>query len=306
MIDKKGIALALGFFDGVHLGHMQLLNKTIEIAQKRGYDSGVMTFEEHPLSQIFPRYTPWLISNNNEKIQLILKQGINKVYLNPFDSKLMNLSPEEFIRDYLLIKYPVKHLVVGFNYTFGYRGEGTTIQLIELGKKYGFDVSIVPPYILEKQAVSSTLIREKISAGDVFDVPKYLGYPYTIEGNIIEGKKLGRRYDLPTANLRLFEKKILPSSGVYYTQVKVLNQKFHGLTNLGFNPTFENHPYSIETYIYDFDENIYGETMSLIFVDRIRGEIKFNSIVDLVQQIKSDIQFVRKEYLENKEKNKSI
>ncbi len=185
---------------------MQLIDKTRRIAEEKGLHSGVMTFTEHPLAKIFPAYAPWIITNNDEKIKLIKDAGIDSVYLNPFTDELMKLSPDDFIEKYLLIKYPVKHLVVGFNYTFGFQGEGTTSELMKLGAQYGFGVSVVPPFIINETAVSSTLIRELISVGRVHEVPEVLGRRYSISGVVTTGKQLGRKYNIPTANLKLFEK----------------------------------------------------------------------------------------------------
>ena len=299
-LENKGMVLALGFFDGVHRGHMRLIEKTLEIARDKNLDSGVMTFKEHPLARIFPTYAPWLITTNDEKVALIKAAGIQNVYLDDFSDELMQLSPEAFIREYLLVKYPVKHIVVGFNYTFAFQGAGTTADLMELGKRYGFGVSVVPPFIIEETAVSSTVIRELISVGEVAAVPKFLGRHYSISGIVVEGKKLGRTFNIPTANLKMAEKRILPSSGVYFTQVQVRGKIYDGLTNLGFNPTFEKHPYSIETYIYDFAGDIYGEPLALEFMEKQRDEIKFAKIEDLIAQIKGDIIRIDEKYRKGK------
>ena len=222
--------------------------------------------------------------------------GIDYVFLNPFNDQLMCYSPKAFIRDYLLQKYNVAHIVVGFNYSFGFKGEGDIQMLTEFGKRFNFGVTVIPPCIIDGQSVSSTLIRELIGTGKVNEVSTFLGRDYSIEGTIVKGKGLGHTFDIPTANLKMKEKVILPSSGVYYTKIKVRGQEHDGLTNLGFNPTFEKHPYSIETYIYDFDENIYGDYVTLTFKERIRGEIKFDNLGDLVAQIKSDIRNIHTRY----------
>ncbi len=291
------IVLALGFFDGVHLGHQALLSETIKIGKKNGYDTGVMTFKEHPLELIFPNYTPWLITSNSEKETMIRDFGVDFVFINPFTEELMKLTPEEFITDYLLTKYNVKVIVVGFNYNFGYKGMGTTQTLQKLGQKHGFSVVILPPFIINTHSVSSTFIRELISCGQVDEVSTYLGRKYTLSGIVIQGKGLGHQFGIPTANLKLNKKIILPSTGVYYTFVHYQGRCLHGLTNLGFNPTFAKHPFSIETYIYDFDEDIYNQEITIEFIKKIRDEIKFDSIDDLINQIKKDINHIRSEYI---------
>lgn len=294
--NSQGIAMALGFFDGVHKGHQSLLKKTLEVSEEENLESSVMTFKKHPLNLIFPSYAPDLITTNDEKIKLIRSFGIQHVYLNDFNEKLMNLSSENFIRDYLLKKYNLKHLVVGFNYTFGYKGAGTVETLKKYGKKYHIGISIVPPCIIDGEPVSSTRIRELIKSGKVDKVKPLLGRYYQVKGSIVKGKGLGHQFGVPTANLHLKTKGILPSPGVYYTSVIIHNQVFDGLTNLGSNPTFKQHPYSIETYIYDFDENIYNQTMIIIFKKKIRDEIRFDSVNELMTKIKSDIEYINKIY----------
>lgn len=293
---KEKIVLALGFFDGVHLGHQQLIGATIQKAKELGCESGVMTFREHPLTHIFPTYSPWLITTNDDKVKIMKAMGIDHVFLNPFSERLMCCPPKEFVRDYLLQKYNVAHIVVGFNYTFGYKGEGGIQLLAKLGKRFKFGVTVIPPCIIDGHSVSSTLIRELISTGKVNEVSTFLGRTYSIEGTIVKGKGLGHTFDIPTANLKMKEKVILPSSGVYYTKFKVRDTEYDGLTNLGFNPTFEKHPYSIETYIYDFKDDIYGEQAEITFKERIRGEIKFDGLEDLIAQIKSDISDIDKRF----------
>lgn len=291
------IVLALGFFDGVHLGHQALLKETKIIGENLKCKTGVMTFKEHPLELIFPNYTPWLITSNTEKESMIQGFGVDYVFLNPFTEKLMKLTPENFITDYLLKKYNVKAVVVGFNYNFGYKGSGTTEILIELGKKYGFSVEILPPFIINTHSVSSTFIRELISCGQVDEIKTFLGRDYALNGVVVLGKGLGHQFGIPTANLKLNKKIILPSTGVYYTHVYYKSRCLQGLTNLGFNPTFEKHPFSIETYIYDFDEDIYGEEITIVFKEKIRDEIKFDSIEDLITQIRKDITLIKNNYI---------
>ncbi|MGL4606430.1 MAG: bifunctional riboflavin kinase/FAD synthetase [Eubacteriaceae bacterium] len=301
MINEKygneEIALALGFFDGVHFGHQVLLKETLNVAKRKKIKTGVMTFSKHPLELIFPNYSPWLITTNEEKTQLIKNLNIDYVFINDFTDELMRFTPEEFIVSYLLKKYNVKAIVVGFNYNFGYRGTGTVKTLKNLGEKYGFEVSVVDSYMVDEIAVSSTYIRDLISCGQVETVETFLGREYSITGKVITGKGLGKQYGIPTANIKLTKKRILPNAGVYYTNVIYKGKKFHGLTNLGFNPTFEKHPFSIETYIYDFDQDIYNEEITIIFKRKIRNEIKFENITDLIHRIKVDIDTIKKNYI---------
>lgn len=293
---NQEIALALGFFDGVHKGHQKLLEKTMVIAEANHWLSGVMTFESHPLKLIFPAYAPKMITTNAQKTAAMKAMGIDRIFINQFTEELMNLSPEAFIRDYLLLKYNVRHLVVGFNYTFGYKGAGMTKDLVDFGSEYGFTVSVMPPCVIGGETVSSTRIRELVATGKVEDVPPLLGRPYAVEGKIVTGKRLGHTFDVPTANLQSNVSVIMPSTGVYFTKVELDGKQYDGLTNLGYNPTFDKHPYSIETYIYDFNQNIYGHHLKVSFLKKIRDEIKFESVDALIARIKHDIHFIDQMY----------
>lgn len=295
--ENEEIVLALGFFDGVHLGHQILLKETLRIGKEKKIKTGVMTFKAHPLELIFKNYSPWLITTNEEKTAIIKDLGIDYVFINPFNDELMHLTPEGFIVDYLLKKYNVKAIVVGFNYNFGYKGIGTKETLIALGQKYNFEVSIVDSCLIDEMAVSSTFIRELISCGQVDTVKTFLSRDYFITGKVVKGKGLGRQFGIPTANIKLSKRRILPNAGVYYTHVIYKGKTYHGLTNLGYNPTFEQHPFSIETYIYDFSEDIYGKEISIIFKKKIRNEIKFENLEALISRIKSDIAFIRENYI---------
>ena len=286
----KKIVLALGFFDGVHLGHQELIKKAIHQAQLEQCISGVLTFKDHPLTYIFPTYAPTLIMSNEDKIEKCKTYGIDEVHLEYFDQKVMSLSPKEFVVDYLLKKFNLAHLVVGFDYTFGYKASGDTSLLKKMGRYYGFGVTVVDELKIGGASVSSSLIRQLIGVGKVRAVSKYLGGDHFIRGVVVVGKQLGSRFQLPTAILKMTTNLVLPSSGVYYTQIEVDGKWYDGATNLGINPTFKNHPYSIETYIYDFNRNIYGKKVKLVFKEKIRGEMKFEHIEDLFAQIRHDVQ----------------
>ena len=303
---NEPLILVLGFFDGVHLCHKALMKKALELAETTGYKTGVMTFTEHPLELIFPKYSPWLITSNDEKKKLIENYGIDFVFLNGFSEKLMKLSPEDFIVDYLLKRYNIKGIVVGYNYNFGYKGAGNTDVLEELGLKHGFFVRIVKPCIVGKQLVSSTFIRELISCGQIEEVATFLGRYYGLSGKVVRGKGLGRTFGFPTANIKLDKRRILPNTGVYYTRVCHQNACYHGLTNLGFNPTFDKHPFSIETYIYDFNSEIYGDTLSIEFLKKVRGEIKFENLEALIKQVNYDIAWIKNNYINEKTMNQVI
>lgn len=294
---KNKTAVALGFFDGIHLGHQKLIETMKEQAKAKDLVSCVLTFDQHPLTLAFPKYAPKLISSNEEKVKLLHAMDIDKLVFLNFNEEIMTYNPTKFVKKILVEQLKVKIVAVGFNYNFGHKGAGTPDLLIHLGKKYNFEVIIVDPIEVNQQVVSSTFIRDLITSGKVDVVEKYLGRKYSISGKVIRGKGLGKTFDIPTANIEVINNHITPEPGVYYTSVKYNDHIYHGLTNVGYNPTFINHPFSIETYIYDFSEDIYDESIEIVFLKRIRKEKKFKNIPDLIKQIEHDIELIRQKYI---------
>jgi riboflavin kinase/FMN adenylyltransferase len=300
--NQKPAAVALGFFDGIHVGHRALIDEMIKIAKEKNLESCLVTFRQHPLTLVFPKFAPKLISSNDEKINVLDQMDIDKLIFIDFTEEIMNFEPEEFIREVLVKRLSAKIIVVGFNYNFGKKGKGTPELLVKLKEKYGYDVLVVNPVEKDGHIISSTFIRNLVVNGKVEQIEKYLGRKFSVMGEVVRGKGLGRQYAIPTANITVEDEHILPDAGVYYTNIIVKGVKYEGLTNIGYNPTFENHPFSVETYIYDFDEDIYGETVELIFNKKIRKEKKFTNLPDLIKQIRHDIQTVEKKYIK-KEKH---
>lgn len=294
-------SVALGFFDGIHLGHQMLIETMKKRAKEKKIHSCVVTFNRHPLTIAFPKYAPMLILSNEEKIEILETLDIDQLVFLNFTEKMMNYEPTKFVEEILVGQLNVKHVIVGFNYNFGYKGTGSPQLLTQLGEKLGFEVEIVGEYKVERQTVSSTFIRNLISTGKVDAVEKYMGRKFSVSGEVIPGKKIGRQYNFPTANIEVKEEQITPEPGVYYTHIIYKGKEYHALTNVGHNPTFTNHPFRIESYIYDFSEEIYGEKIKVIFYKRIRKEKKFNNIKDLFKQIQHDIETIR-ENLERKSK----
>ncbi len=305
MKNNDPIVLVLGFFDGVHLGHQELLKEALKIAKLKNLKTGVFSFKNHPLTEIFPRYAPKLIMSNEDKVRKIKSLGIDEVYLVAFTEDMRKMEPKAFFEEVLLKNFNLKDVVVGYNYSFGYKGKGKADDLKKLAKEYGVDVHIVSPIMTDDQKISSTYIRELLSLGKVEEASRLLGHPYKISGTIKEGKKLGRKFNIPTANLHTDSKYLMPKSGVYFTRITIDGKTYDGLTNLGKNPTFEDHPYAIETYIYDFDEDIYNKEVDLEFLKFIRGEVKFNGLEELFGQVQSDINKVNLLYRKNKNASSS-
>ena len=282
--------IALGSFDGLHLGHLSLIHKVREEAEKNGGKSIVYTFKNHPRAVINKENGPKLLMNNDEKAEIIEDCGIDMLYFQDFNSEFMKISPKEFI-EFLINKFNAKGLVVGFNYKFGYKNMGDTYLLKELQKEYSFELFIMEPCKYKGEVISSTRIRKAVENGDVYEAYEMLGHPIRLSGEVIHGRKIGRTIGFPTANLNYDKKCILPAVGVYYTNVKVNNNIYKGITSVGNNPTVEGKSLTIETYILDFNEDIYGENIEVFFIKKIRNEKKFNSIEQLKEQLKKDKSF---------------
>jgi len=285
-IDDKTY-IALGSFDGLHMGHLSLINKTIELAKENNIKSMVFTFKNHPLTVINRDIAPKLIISNDEKTKLLKDLGIDILNYAEFNSKFMKISPEDFICN-LLKHYNAKGFVVGFNYRFGYKNLGDVDLLQSLSEKYNFHIYIVKPVKVNGEVISSSKIRHLISEGDISKANYFLTRPFMLEGRVIKGKQLGRKISFPTINLDYEKSIILPKGGVYFTTIEYNNEKFKGITNIGYNPTVRDRKLSIETHILNFNKDIYNETVKIFFYKRIRDEKKFESIEKLAEQLSKD------------------
>ncbi|HML31543.1 bifunctional riboflavin kinase/FAD synthetase [Sporomusa sphaeroides] len=291
-----GIYMALGTFDGVHVGHQAIISRTVELAKNENCLSSVFTFSNHPLNVINPEHCPPLIITNPEKVNLIAALGVDILFNIPFTSQLLQLTPESFVA-MLVNNLKLKHVIVGENFTYGYRGAGTSDMLKKAGVLHGFSVDVVHMVDIEGTVVSSTVIRQLIKEGEVKQAAVLLGRFVTITGEVIKGDQRGNKLGFPTANLAIPQGLLVPADGVYavYATDKS-GQKFNAVANIGNNPTFTRQSRRIEIHILDFDRLIYGEHLQVQFLDRIRGEIAFNSIAQLKQQMANDINFARKNY----------
>jgi len=280
-------AIALGTFDGIHLGHRELIRHLNE-QKKLGLTTIVYTFLSHPMSRLAPGSTPDQIMLLKEKIIAFSRLGIDTLVLNPFSDEFLHQSHEEFLQR-LVSSYNVKTLIVGFNFRFGFKGQGDTGYLEEASRRYGFDLICVPPVKLDGRIVSSTLVRSLVAEGYVEDAAHALGMPYTIAGKVIKGFGRGTLLGFPTANIARPMQKVIPKPGVYAVICKVEGNFYRGVANVGFNPTFEGNSLSIETHLVDFKGSLYGKRMRVYFMKRIRDEVKFDSPEELKDQIKADV-----------------
>lgn len=286
--------IALGSFDGLHLGHLSLIHKVHEEAQKNGGRSIVYTFKNHPRALLNKDDAPKLLMDNNEKAEFLEKCGVDILYFQEFNKEFMEMTPKEFI-EFLINRFNIKGLIVGFNYKFGYKNMGDTELLKELQKEYNFKLFIMEPCKYDGKVISSTRIRNSVEDGKIYEAYKMLGHPFRLSGEVMHGRKIGRTIGFPTANLKYDKNFILPAVGVYYTNVKVNNSMYKGITSVGNNPTVEGKTLTIETYILDFNKDIYGENIEVFFIKKIRNEKKFNGVEQLKNQLEKDKSFAAHE-----------
>ena len=290
--------IALGSFDGLHLGHMSLINKAIDLAKKSpGSKSMVYTFKNHPLTIINEDIVPKLLCSNKYKIELLEKSELDILNLVNFNVEYMKISPEKFVEN-LLKYYGVKGIIVGFNYRFGYKNLGDIGLLKKLSNKLGFELYVMDAVKLYGETISSSKIRHFISEGEIHEANKLLGRPYMLEGKVIKGRQLGTTIGFPTINLDYDKSFLLPCGGVYYTIVDYKGVLYKGITNVGYNPTVNGKKLSIETYILEFDKFIYEENVRVYFKNKFRDEKKFNSLDELISELKEDKIYAQKQELQ--------
>lgn len=285
-------AIALGNFDGIHIGHQQLINTMISKAKDLGIKSSLLLFKNHTKATI-DNNKPNMITSNEQKFKICEELGIDIIYLLDFDDSLMKLSGEDFIKNIIIDKMNCKLLVVGFDYRFGYKASGDSEFLLELGKKHNIDVIVLDPVYKNNEVISSSIIRNLIAIGHMDEVTNILGRPYSILGKVITGKNRGNKLGFPTANMEPMDNYVIPKNGVYITNTIVDNRRYLSATNIGYNPTFNENVLKIETYILDFSENIYGKIIEVEFIDFLRDDIKFKNKEELINQMNLDIEMVK-------------
>lgn len=284
---KSPSAIALGFFDGVHIAHRKIISLAVDYAKKNNLSSIALSFDASPMEFLSPEKVKYL-TTNEEKKEIIKFLGADTEFL-PLSKGLLSMEAEDFVRDILVGEYNIKYAVCGYNYRFGKGGKGDTVLLEKLGKQYGFEVTICDCESLLGESVSSSRIRELISEGNVESANKLLGRNFFLRGTVSEGKHLGRKLGFPTANVFFNEHTVIPKNGVYKTLITIGNDSYTAITNTGINPTVGGETLRTETYIPGFDGDIYGQEIKIEFLSFIREERKFSSIEELKSQIKQDI-----------------
>lgn len=290
--------VTIGIFDGVHLGHKEILDRVVSRAEQKGGESVVITFNPHP-RLVLSKETQGIsfLSTLDEKKELMEKSHIDNLIIMNFNKKISQMEAGDFIREILINKIGVKHLIVGYDNHFG-KGKGGDIKKIrEYSELFDFEVEQVGEVSVQNNIISSTLIRDALIDGRLSDANKWLGYDYSITGKVVQGKKLGRSFGFPTANIQpadIF--KLIPANGVYAVEVMIDNQNLPGMLSIGYNPTVNKakDKRSIEVHIFDFNRDLYEQTIRITFRFRLRDERKFENTMQLTNQMKLDKQVAQR------------
>ncbi|WP_312818093.1 bifunctional riboflavin kinase/FAD synthetase [Kaistella carnis] len=282
------LALSIGMFDGVHLGHQSIIHRLNTIAQSKNLESAILTFWPHPRKVFNPDDDLKLLNTIDEKKYLLQKNGLQHLFLKEFDEDFRNLTGEEFVRQILVEQLQVKHLIVGYDHTFGKNRSGDFSLLKKMGPELGFEVEQVEAVNYKDLNISSTQIRNALVKGDILSANKMLGYHYSVSGEVIHGQKIGRTIGYPTANIQIDPMKLLPKNGAYIVDVFVNKQHFKGMLSIGTNPTVEGKLKTVEVYILDFKDDLYGKEISVNFRDFLHEEIKFESLEQLIIRLDED------------------
>jgi len=286
--------VTLGTFDGMHIGHQAILNKLKLQKKIYGYETLVLTFFPHPRMVLKTDHQISLLNTIDERVKLIDHFGIDHLVVQEFTQDFANLSAEEFVKTVLVDQFNIGKIIIGYDHRFGKNRSADIHDLIEFGKKYHFDVEQISAEELNDVSVSSTKIRNALNVGNVALAKTYLGYPYMVSGKVVSGKQLGRTIGYSTANIQVAEDyKLIPAIGVYVVGVTVKDKDYYGMLSVGTNPTVGGTEKTVEVYIFDFNDTIYDEEITVRFLTKIRDEENFGSIDLLIEALKNDEVFSR-------------
>ncbi len=289
----------VGVFDGVHRGHLEIINRLSAVAKGKKCESVVITFEPHPRLVLPHNAEVRLLQTLDEKLHRFEVAGVDVVLVIPFDLEFSKITPHDFIKNVLVDQIKVSHVITGYDHFFGQNRQGDFDMLSKMGKEFNFTVDELPMVLVAEHTVSSSIVRRALLDGDVKLAATMLGYAYEMAGNVVDGNKIGRNIGFPTANLKLsYSHKLVPGQGVYATLVKINNSVYKAMTNIGYRPTIDADRLTIEANIFDFNQDIYGKEITLVFIERIRDEKRFASLGDLQLQLADD-EIVAGKILEN-------
>ncbi len=280
----------IGTFDGVHFGHQKIIRRLCELARSTGGESVILTFFPHPRLIIDPENQDLkMINTINEKAKILEELGVNHLIITPFTRDFSNLTADEYIKDILVNTIGIKHLIVGYDHRFGKDRKGGLKELEELSGTYDYKIEEIPEQDINDVAVSSTKIRKALLNGQVALAANYLGYHFSISGRVIKGDKIGRTIGYPTANIFVEETyKLIPSDGIYAVTIDMEEGKFRGMAYIGQRPTINGMTRNIEVNIFDFNKEIYGQNITMTFLEFLRHDVKFTGLEALKEQLKKD------------------
>ena len=284
--------VALGMFDGVHLGHAYVIRHAIEIAKKIDGTAIIFTFSNHPLTVIAPENAPLMIGSKNLRRDIFADMGVDILIEIPFTKEFSKKLPEEFL-ELLEEKITPAYVVTGPNYTFGRFGRGNGRLLLREAENFGFKAEVCQSFTVDRKIVSSTRIRALIAAGDLISANQLLGRNFTYAGEVVNGDKRGRKIGFPTANIEISDSRAMLPNGAYIVKVKVRGNFYNGIANIGDNPTFKVARRRLEVFIDNFNENIYGEEIFVSFIEKLRDEKTFASVEELKTQLNEDLRLMR-------------
>jgi riboflavin kinase / FMN adenylyltransferase len=283
--------LTIGTFDGVHLGHQQIIRQLLMEAEATGGESVLISFFPHPRKIVRPDQQIAELTSLDERIELLKRQGLDNLVVVPFNKAFSEQTAEEYIKDFLVDRFHPSLIIIGYDHKFGNNREGDYRLLEKMGEHYNYTVKEIPQQLINEVAVSSTKIRQALSNSDIETANQLLGYPYFFKGNVIEGNKLGRKLGYPTANLQIQDPdKLVPSNGVYAVEAQIEGESrvMKGMMNIGNRPTVDGTRRSVEVHLFDFDEDIYNRHLKVHVRFHLRSEVKFEGLEKLVEQLHKD------------------
>jgi riboflavin kinase/FMN adenylyltransferase len=290
----KNSIITVGTFDGVHHAHRELISQIQREATMNDSESVIITFHPHPRSIVQPETPIELLTSINEKINLIEKLGVNHLVIVPFTKEFSQLTARDYIEKFLIKYFKPSYIVIGYNHQFGHHRDGNIELLQKLSTVYHYKVEEINKQLLNDIEVSSSRIRIALKEGDIKTANELLASPYQLIGEVIEGKQLGRTLGFPTANIKINDSnKLIPSIGVYAVTIKIKDQFYKGMMNIGKRPTVNGINETIEVNIFDFDSDIYNSSITIYLIERIRDEIKFSSLDELKNQLALDKEIVK-------------
>lgn len=289
---QKPTVVTIGTFDGIHIGHRKIIEQLLKAAKTHGLASTILTFFPHPRMVLQQNVGLKLINTIEERIEILRKTGIDNLIVYPFNKEFSRFEAQEYIERVLIDQLNAKRVIIGYDHHFGRNRTADINDMYHYGKHYNFEVEEIPEQDIDDVSVSSTKIRKALKKGELEKANRYLGAPFILTGKVVRGKQLGQKLGFATANIHIEEEyKLIPKNGVYVVQTKIDGKRYHGMMNIGTNPTVGGTGQSIETHLFGWKEELYGRRLTVEILTRIRDEKNFSDIDQLIAAMKEDEQF---------------